>query len=86
MSLFQAEYKPIPTGYSDKLNNVTRELLEKNPDRRPTAKEVFEKRIPEILAYLGNDGFIYMDHSHFTNSTNNLSHVETSKDAHERCC
>lgn len=58
-----------------KLKELVRILLDKNPENRPSAKDVYDIWIPDILKFLENKGFVYVERK-ITNEMNNLTLVD----------
>ena len=59
--VLQGNYKPVPSIYTKELRNLISLLLDKNPSKRPSARDVIDIWIPKILSdlekYDGNKYF-----------------------------
>lgn len=56
----QAEFTPLPEGYSEELQQLLQILLQINPQDRPSARELNEIHIPKVLKKLGKfEGYAY---------------------------
>lgn len=58
--ILNADYMPLPEGYSEQLKLLLKILLQINPKDRPNASEVLKTYIPLVYKNLGKfDGYTY---------------------------
>jgi len=67
----QESFAPIPTCYSSNLKNLVKDLLQKDPLRRPSANDLVEI-VPDFIEFVTDSDVVENDDEFETNSDDDL--------------
>lgn len=82
--IMNAQFLPLPFGYSEQLKYLLKVLLQINPKDRPTASEVLKFYVPLVYKNLGKfDGYAYTsneDELEYTSKSSNVFGPSSSRE------